>query len=231
MSLLSILNKLHYYPISVASAIKRAQAIASSKPTRYKLGAGGRNPSAPTPFTVRDGILGSDCIGFVLWCLGLDRYQPKAFPYYEGWINTDSAIMDARGEQSIFEECEPELGCLVIFPSIHKDGRMVRMGHVGIVVGLPEMPWIATKLKQGDKGPLVKDLQQQLGILDDGDFGPKTAKALKSYRSLYLRRVRVIDCNASLLRRLKSQAVGEGPASAMWDKPDTVWVRFKGLPA
>ncbi len=206
MSVLRLLQSLtgRYYPTSVESAITKARLVAASSPTRYVLGAGGRSPSAPTPFTIRNGRLGSDCIGFTLWCLGLDRYCPKVFPYYEGWINTDSAIMDARGKKAMFEEIDrPELGSMVIFPSIrNKDGKMTRMGHVAIVVEVP------------------------------AEWPSKTEWASLSPRSrtALLKLVKVIDCNASPGRRILSRAVGLTTAAAMWDKPDRVWVRFRGLP-
>ena len=71
--------------------------------TTYILGAGGRDPKASTPLTKRNGAVGSDCVGFTSWALGHDRFQPESFPYYDGWINTDSLIMDANGERSWYE--------------------------------------------------------------------------------------------------------------------------------
>ena len=38
-------------------------------------------------------------------------------------------------------------------------------------------------LKIGSKGNLVKQLQEKLGVTADGDFGPKTEKALKEWQS------------------------------------------------
>lgn len=121
-----------------ARAVERARRIAASKST-YKLGAGGRDPLAETPFTKRDGVLGSDCIGFTCWCLGHDRFQPDTFPVYDGWINTDSLMTDARDKQTWYAEVKrPEPGDVVVFPSIHKDGKRVRVGHIGLVVEAPE---------------------------------------------------------------------------------------------
>ena len=37
-------------------------------------------------------------------------------------------------------------------------------------------------LKIGDKGDKVKELQELLGITVDGDFGPKTEKAVKEFQ-------------------------------------------------
>lgn len=176
--------------------VVRARRIAAMASV-YKLGAGGRNPRAETPFTVRDGVLGSDCIGFVLWCLGIDRYDPKGFQLYGGWQNTDSIIEDARlnNARSLWMlVARPQPGDLVVFPSIRKNGKMTRMGHVGLVVEIPK-DWPA-----------------------DFSFGNAAHRAL-------LRQVKVIDCNASLNRKLRKRAVGECLASDMWSKPDAVFVR------
>lgn len=186
-------------------SIARAYLIAGSKPTRYKLGAGGRNPRAATPFTVRDGVLGCDCIGFVLWCLGIDRYQPELFPLYDGWINTDSCIMDANGGQKFFERIyRPEVGALVVFPGIvdRKTGKRKRIGHVGIISSVPaEWP-----------SPVEWELMS------------------RRERSKLLKLVKVVDCAAASSRRILRRAVKETTAAG-WNKPDMVWVRFKGLPA
>jgi hypothetical protein len=93
-------------------AVERARRMAKQK-TTYILGAGGRDPKASTPLTKRNGALGSDCVGFTSWCLQHDRYQPETFELYDGWINTDSLMMDA------------------------KDGKRVRMGHIALVVEVP----------------------------------------------------------------------------------------------
>src|SRR5690606_5027030 len=118
-------------------AVARARQIAGTRIT-YKLGAGGRDPNAESPCTVRDGVLGCDCVGFTSWCLGHDRYQPKTFPLYDGWINTDSLMMDARGKQTWYAEiARPEPGDVVVFPSITKNGVRERIGHIGLVVEVP----------------------------------------------------------------------------------------------
>lgn len=108
----------------------------------YILGTGGRAPNTSEPWTIKRilGIKrkGSDCIGFVLWCLGLDRFQPT-FPFYGGWINTDSAIADARHAGVFFKlvkAADVALGDLVVFPSINidDDAARERIGHVGMIV-------------------------------------------------------------------------------------------------
>lgn len=120
------------------AAVARACA-AAKQPARYKLGAGGRDPLAKIPHTVRDGVIGSDCVGFTSWCLGHDRYQPKTFPRFGGWINTDSLIADARNERTWYERVSvPAPGDVVVSPSTYKDGRRVRLGHIGLVVSVPD---------------------------------------------------------------------------------------------
>lgn len=154
-----------------ARAVERARRIAK-QPSAYVLGAGGRSPSAPTPFTTRDGRTGSDCVGFTCWCLGHDRYQPKSFTLYSGWINTDSLMMDARGKQEWYEPiARPEPGDVVVFPSLRHDGHMTRMGHIALVVEVPaDMP---------------------------GDVYALNAQA----RRHWLTQVRVIDCAAASGRK------------------------------
>lgn len=134
---------LAYRPIAEPLAANRTRAVArarriAAKPSLYVLGAGGRSPTTSTPFTVRDGKLGADCVGFTSWCLGHDRFQPGTFKTYGGWINTDSLLTDANGEQTWYEPiARPEPGDVVVFPSLRKDGKMTRMGHIALVVEVP----------------------------------------------------------------------------------------------
>lgn len=188
--------------ISAYEAINRARRIAALK-SKYVLGAGGRNPGADVPFTtkkLKDGsiVLGSDCIGFVLWCLGLDRYQPVdgvaiEYPFYEGWINTDSMLMDVHANQveftSVFD-VDARPGDMVVYPSIWKNGKMIRMGHIGLVVEV-------TKHRQ----------------------------SVNSH-SEFMKGLRIIDCAGALTRKLTGKAVAERNGS-LWDKPDARIVRWK----
>jgi hypothetical protein len=184
--------------VTRSGAVKRAREVDGIKPSRYKLGAGGRNPAAPTPFTIRDKILGSDCIGFVLWCLGLDRFQ-KDFPHYGGWINTDSAIQDAKTTKKFFTQVHyPEPGDLVIYPALYEDGKRVRIGHVGMVVEVPA-DWPSP------------------------EGWPNLSKKEKTS---HLKRVKVIDCAGTKWRRLMGDAVRETTAAASWDKPDAIFARY-----
>lgn len=123
---------------------------------KYVLGAGGTDPKKPVPFTWRGAQNGSDCIGAVMWALGCPRHH-DAFPEYEGDINTDSALMDAglfggdgKGLKKFFRPCEGvKPGTVIIYRSVwmrdlhpgygagedEDPSHMVRMGHVGLVVG------------------------------------------------------------------------------------------------
>lgn len=182
-----------------ARAVDRAQRIAAM-PSRYVLGAGGRDPRALTPFTMRDGVLGSDCVGFTSWCLGHDRYQPKTFPRYDGWINTDSLMADANDARTWYGPVSrPEPGDVVVFPSIYRDGQRRRMGHIGLVVDVPD------------------------------DF-PEDFHFAHHDRSLWLTRVAVIDCAGARSRREKGYAVAQTTAAASWDKPDAMFARCVRAP-
>jgi hypothetical protein len=105
-----------------------ARGIKFNHTGRYVLGAGGTNPNQSTPFTWKGAQYGSDCVGFLLWCLGVPRHV-ETFPEYEGDINCDSAMMDAGihptqggyGTGAFFKPVERKdvvPGCIVVYPSI-----------------------------------------------------------------------------------------------------------------
>jgi hypothetical protein len=116
---------------------------------------GGRNPSALTCATNWTDAAGhvwhtSDCIGFLAWDQGFSRHQPKAiFETYEGSINCDALIIDARGDgwqtahpmkprNQLFREiARPHPGCMIVMPSIYPKGGGRVPGHCGIVVAVP----------------------------------------------------------------------------------------------
>jgi hypothetical protein len=189
--------------LSSADACNRARRIAQVK-SKYILGAGGRNPGADTPFTIRDKQLGSDCIGFVLWCLGLDRYQPVdgvaiEYPFYEGWINTDSMLMDVEKDQVEFEATHyPFPGCAVVYPSVWKDGKMIRMGHIALVVETP-LTWPNPK---------------------------EWARLSTKERADWMAQVTCIDCAGAFKRKLTGYAVALRDATP-WNKPDAKFVAWK----
>lgn len=97
----------------------------------YVLGAGGRDPNANDPRSEKNGKLGLDCTGADAYASALSRLQPH-FPYYGGWINTDSIVADARGNQVLFELLDrPVRGCGLVFAGIDfdHDGDRERIGH------------------------------------------------------------------------------------------------------
>lgn len=119
--------------------IERARAFVGRG--RFVLGAGGRDPSAPTPETAVGRKVGCDSAGFIAWCLGYDRYQP-GFAVGWDWVGPDSMITDAETSNLWFEVVPvPEPGALVVYPSIdlELDGRTDRAGHVGLVVATPPL--------------------------------------------------------------------------------------------
>lgn len=133
-------------------AIRRARSMLGVH-MPYILGGGGRSPAAATPATTvyRAGKRigrGSDCMGFVAWCCGFDRFQHD-FPFYGGWINCDSMLGAWKNEtwhpaEGFFELLSrPEPGCLVVYPSIDidHDGKRDRIGHVALVESCTEGMW------------------------------------------------------------------------------------------
>ncbi len=125
-------------PVTAAQAVGRAKAAAAANLTKYKLGAGGKDPEGYPGAT-------SDCVGFTCWASGIDRYQVGNFPVYDGWINTDSAIEEAERKytakkpqaklsfKSLGPDEKVQPGDWVCFPSISMAGKRARIGHVGII--------------------------------------------------------------------------------------------------
>jgi hypothetical protein len=96
-------------PLTRAEVVKRALYAAAQLPVvGYELGEGGRFPAESTPATPNaKGEPRSDCVGFVCWAWGIDRWDP-AFPVYGGWRNTDSLIEDAKTSRHTVVEIRPE---------------------------------------------------------------------------------------------------------------------------
>lgn len=126
---------------------------------------GGKDPTAPDPFD-RWSKPGStfvnrtaDCIGGAAWCGGFDRYQPKRFAHiYDGWINTDSMLLDARGPSLCFTELgSPEPGCFVVCKS---GSRGHKVGHIGTVVDVP-----------AEWDPDERECWDALGVVDVASTG------------------------------------------------------------
>lgn len=139
-------------PTTNAQAVDRARVMVGFKPVlpprapegiarqpiRYRLSPnnGGKNPYAqhPADWSYGRRTPTCDCIGLVVWCLGFDRLQKGHFEARGGWANTDSILADAYGPAEFFEVIDaPELGCVVVYGSVRRNGRR-RPGHIGLVV-------------------------------------------------------------------------------------------------
>jgi len=81
-----------------------------------------------------------DCVGGAAWCGGWDRFQNQRFAHlYDGWINTDSMILDARGPARCFVSIgRPVSGTYIVCASgsLHH-----AVGHVGVVIGYGLAEW------------------------------------------------------------------------------------------
>ena len=131
--------------VSPVAAIERALSLLG-KGYPYILGTG--NHRGPTRIKKKDGTytdLGFDCWGFA----GSFAYeQPRHEPGFNkgSWAtvsddrNCDSAIEDSEHKKQGYEPIDrPELGCLLVMPSIRdKTGKRIRIGHVWLVVGVPD---------------------------------------------------------------------------------------------
>ncbi len=178
--------------VAVHPAVSRARSMVGK--LNYVLGAGGRDPKAATPETTRDGRKGCDCVGFVMWCLGIDRFQ-STFALYGGWMNTDSTVADAEGPVSWWELRElhdARPGDLVVFPSVDldHDGDRDRIGHVGIVtvahsLGSQRFADLTVAHCHGGPGrPMA--VNEESGSLWDGRFVYKSTTNL-AWRSRVVR--------------------------------------------
>lgn len=101
---------------------------------------GGKDPTASDPAD-RWSNPGStfvnrtcDCSGGNSWMHGFDRYQPvRGAHVYDGWFNTDSKIIDAKGPQKCFKSVgRPDPGTIIVCQS-GSPGHTI--GHEGCVVG------------------------------------------------------------------------------------------------
>jgi hypothetical protein len=99
---------------------------------RYKLGAGGRDPTAASPANAA-GLC--DCSGFEAWRLFHDRKTSSGH-----WWNTDSIEADARKAGGGYTRIAlPILGCTIVY------GAGSKIGHVGGVDECPP-PEVAAKM-------------------------------------------------------------------------------------
>jgi len=129
----------------------------SELPNYYRLGYGGRDPAAPTPFRVEGGLRRCDCSGFVAWAGGLDRFQKmtKAQAYqrrldYDAgnggvWFNTANIVNDAKG-------------------AVHTFYRQVEMKEAvlpGDIVIYPPHPAMEVKVLTADGGFFMKKIPKK----------------------------------------------------------------------
>ena len=150
-------------PVPVAPAERERRAMAAINGPRgyYGLGAGGRDPSAPLPwgpYQARPGedpvrtrqrrslnAAWCDCSGAVSWVLGVPR-RIAGYARGFGWVSTDGLIKDADDPAvelvAWVQPGEPVTpwGCLVVYggEDTDGDGDRDRIGHVGIVVAVPD---------------------------------------------------------------------------------------------
>lgn len=144
-------------PTTPAEAVERARSMIGYvpaphvlTPAGYQVGPieyrlepgynGGANPDAAHPASWSFGYRTptADCVGLVAWAMGFDRYQPDGrFPWWGGWVNTNSMIADATRTRTYFEQIPaPELGCAIVYET---QGGTI--GHVGLVVDPLPAEW------------------------------------------------------------------------------------------
>ena len=117
-------------PVTRADIVQRARSVIGRG--LYKLGAGGRVPANATPFDAQY----CDCSGFVAWCCGVDRYQPKTIA--GEWIETSAMVTDALNVHALFKlitPCEP--GDILVYGDRHDRGNVTE-GHTGIISAVDE---------------------------------------------------------------------------------------------
>jgi hypothetical protein len=89
----------------------------------------------------------------------------------------------------------------VVFPSIYKDGKRIRIGHVGLIVEC---------------------------TTDTSTWTANLWKREKADRATFLQHIKVIDCAAAKSRKIVGRAIRETTAAASWNKPDAVFLRMVG---
>jgi hypothetical protein len=107
-----------------------APADGGHRPISYRLeeANGDRDPFAPHCADWSYGLRTptADCIGFVLWCSGIDRYQPNYHGSRDGWLNCVSLLDDADGARVW---CEP-----VAYAAAQPGDWLVTSDHIGLIV-------------------------------------------------------------------------------------------------
>jgi len=122
----------HFNPDRLAAHLKRARTTIGHG-ILYELGAGGTDPNAPLPSNSEKRC---DCSGFALaWVPGISREQEgKGKPWSESipWVNTDSVVHDATGEQRLYVQLQwPTPGCMMVYSAAMSGAE--RCGHCAVV--------------------------------------------------------------------------------------------------
>ncbi len=124
--------------LSVLEILERANGSINA-PVKYHLEYpnGGTDPDANMPCDEATGF--ADCVGFVAWCQGFDRYQKGKFPLYDGYINTDSMIDEATQQKKWFVlQSRPQVGDMIV-GATYRDGLLRKhIGHIGVIVSVSD---------------------------------------------------------------------------------------------
>jgi hypothetical protein len=111
----------------------------------YWLGTGDYRGEGRPPWTTNGGT-GSDCWGLIAYVHRQPRHRVGYNPggSVVDWIQCDSVIDDAdRGGLAWRTAPTPERGDIVVWPSIDRGGKRLRMGHVALVESIARLrgPW------------------------------------------------------------------------------------------
>lgn len=108
------------------AAVKKARGWIGKK-TVYKL-------SASTPGKI------CDCSGMTAAAYGYKRDDKSVLGPTDGSYHyTNSIVADALDNQDFYIPlAQPEIGCFVVYPGIAKNGKRIRIGHIGIVTEVPD---------------------------------------------------------------------------------------------
>lgn len=116
-----------------------ARALSVRDTGRYRLGAGPRDPNAPTPLNEHGEC---DCSAYVFWLWRRLKRLPAgitAAGYSE--VNTNAMVADAQGKQRVVAlvpvGAEVKVGDAVVYGGLTVAGVRLKIGHTGGIVGVP----------------------------------------------------------------------------------------------
>lgn len=128
-----------------------ARALTQRDQGEYQLGAGGYDPTDPNNcfhphYNTKK--IGCDCSAFsIKFALKLDGHRPGfgkgPGAHVTDYINSDSALYDARYNNEIFELVEgpPQMGDHIVTPSVFKNGKRIGIGHVRLATANHALEW------------------------------------------------------------------------------------------